>query len=192
MVPQAARWRQIKGLEVRARLEKDERPYEVRITWQGGFWTYWGNPAYDALYGTLCFGDLELKRRHSLLASALPRAVCGHPAGALPPIAPRAAPPAARPCTSDTQATQAPFTPHPTAQGLKRARLTARARWQQWGPCEIIHRPFFIAGGHAAALVPDQRRQHQEQRGQSCAQPCAHPLGRHPPTCYNSPYKGCR
>jgi hypothetical protein len=71
VVPQAARWRQVSGLEVRARLEEDERLYEVRITWQGGFWTYWGDPAYDAPYGTLCFGDLELKRRHSLLASAL-------------------------------------------------------------------------------------------------------------------------
>jgi hypothetical protein len=128
MVPQAARWRQVSGLEVRARLQEDERLYAGRITWQGGFWTSWGDPAYDAPYGTLCFGDLELKRRHSLLASALPRAAHGHPAGALESTAARAAPAGARPGAAGTQAAQARFTPQPTAQGVKRVRLTARAR----------------------------------------------------------------
>jgi hypothetical protein len=71
VVPQAARWRQVQGVEVRTRLEEDVRLYEVQTTWQGGFWIYWGDPAYDAPYGTLCFGDLELKRRHSLLVTAL-------------------------------------------------------------------------------------------------------------------------
>ena len=71
VVPQAAQWKQVSGEELRARLEEDERLYEVQTTRQGGFWIYWGDPAYDAPYGTLCFGDLELKRRHSLLVSAL-------------------------------------------------------------------------------------------------------------------------
>jgi hypothetical protein len=153
VVPQAARWRQVQGVEVRTRLEEDVRLYEVQTTWQGGFWIYWGDPAYDAPYGTLCFGDLELKRRHSLLVTALPRAAHDYLAGALEPSGAGAATPPARPRAAGEQTAQARFTPHPTAQGLKR---TYGSQPEQDGGNEdhrqVVHRPFFVAGGHAAEL----------------------------------------
>ncbi len=36
-----------------------------------GFWIYWGDPALDDQYGTLCFGDIELKNGHTLFVTAM-------------------------------------------------------------------------------------------------------------------------
>ena len=52
-------------------MQDDERLYCVEDTPHRAFWTYWGNPAFDILQGTRCFGDIELLEGRTLLISAL-------------------------------------------------------------------------------------------------------------------------
>ena len=47
---------------MRERLMPDVRLQCVEDSLQLGFWVYWGDPALDDAYGTLCFGDIELKQ----------------------------------------------------------------------------------------------------------------------------------
>jgi hypothetical protein len=47
------------------------RLYCVEDTPHRVFWVYWGEPALDVPYGTLCFGDFELQYNHTLLVTAL-------------------------------------------------------------------------------------------------------------------------
>ncbi|GLV57986.1 hypothetical protein KDH_48200 [Dictyobacter sp. S3.2.2.5] len=72
MHPQAAYFKHIPDDVVYAFLQNDERLYCVADDGsQHGCWLYWGDPAYDAPYGTLCFGDFTLSEDHSLRVSAL-------------------------------------------------------------------------------------------------------------------------
>lgn len=71
MRPQTARFTHIPGDVVHAFLQDDERLYSVEDTPQRAFWIYWGDPALDAIYGTVCFGDFELQKNHTLLITAL-------------------------------------------------------------------------------------------------------------------------
>jgi len=71
MHSQSARFTNIPTDAVYAFLQDDERLYCVEDTPHRVFWVYWGEPAFDALYGTLCFGDIELLGSHTLLVSAL-------------------------------------------------------------------------------------------------------------------------
>ena len=68
---QAARFTPISAVAVYAFLQDDERLYCVEDTPHRAFWVYWGDPAFDAPYGTLCFGDIELQENHTLLVTAL-------------------------------------------------------------------------------------------------------------------------
>jgi hypothetical protein len=70
--PQTARFTDIPTDVVRACLQADARLYCVEDTPQRAFWTYWGDPAFDTPpYGTLCFGDLELRGDDTLFVSGL-------------------------------------------------------------------------------------------------------------------------
>jgi hypothetical protein len=70
--PQSASFTNISADAVYAFLQDDERLYCVEDSPQRAFWTYWGDPAFDAPpYGTLCFGDFELQGNHTLLVTAL-------------------------------------------------------------------------------------------------------------------------
>ena len=70
--PQTARFTDIPADVVCACLQADERLYCVEDTPQRAFWTYWGDPAFDTPpYGTLCFGDLELRGDDTLFVSGL-------------------------------------------------------------------------------------------------------------------------
>ncbi len=69
--PQAARFTNIPAEAVSVFLQDDERLYCVKDSPHSAFWTYWGDPAFDAPYGTICFGDLELQEDHALLVTAL-------------------------------------------------------------------------------------------------------------------------
>jgi hypothetical protein len=71
MRPQTARFMDIPADEVYAFLNDDERLYGVEDRPQRAFWIYWGDPALDAIYGTVCFGDFELQEKHTLLITAL-------------------------------------------------------------------------------------------------------------------------
>jgi hypothetical protein len=70
--PQSARFTTIPANAVYAFLQDDERLYCIEDTPQRAFWTYWGDPAFDTPpFGTLCFGDLELQGKDTLLVSGL-------------------------------------------------------------------------------------------------------------------------
>ena len=71
MHSQSARFKNIPADAVYDFLQDDERLYCVEDTPRRVFWVYWGDPALDVPYGTLCFGDLELQDNHSLLLTAL-------------------------------------------------------------------------------------------------------------------------
>src|ERR1051326_7560282 len=68
---QTARFTHISGHVVHAFLQDDERLYSVEDRPQRAFWISWGDPALDAIYGTVCFGDFELQKNHTLLITAL-------------------------------------------------------------------------------------------------------------------------
>jgi hypothetical protein len=71
MHSQSARFTNIPADAVYAFLQDDERLYCVEDTSDRAFWVYWGDPALDVPYGTLCFGDFELQENHTLLITAL-------------------------------------------------------------------------------------------------------------------------
>jgi len=71
MHSQSARFTNIPADAVYASLQDDERLYCVEDTPHRVFWVYWGEPALDVPYGTLCFGDFELQDNHTLLVTAL-------------------------------------------------------------------------------------------------------------------------
>ncbi|SRR6266702_1643533 len=68
---QVARFTNIPKDIVHAFLQDDERLYCVEDTPHRSFWIYWGDPALDAVYGTLCFGDFELRENRTLVITAL-------------------------------------------------------------------------------------------------------------------------
>jgi hypothetical protein len=70
--PQSAHFTNIPADAVHAFLQNNEQLYDVEDKPQRGFWTYWGDPAFDTPpYGTLCFGDLELQENGLLLVTVL-------------------------------------------------------------------------------------------------------------------------
>src|SRR5437763_3948337 len=71
MHSQSDRFTNIPADAVYAFLQDDERLYCVEDTPHRVFWVYWGEPALDVPYGTLCFGDFELQDNHTLLVTAL-------------------------------------------------------------------------------------------------------------------------
>lgn len=65
----------VDGAALHAALMEDPRLYCTENTRKRSFWTYWGDPALDdPLYGTFCFGDIELRRLHTLIVSGLSEA----------------------------------------------------------------------------------------------------------------------
>ena len=71
MVLQSAMFTPIDGAIWRERLLDDIRLQCVEDGPQRGFWLYWGDPALDDQYGTLCFGDIELQQRRMLFLTAM-------------------------------------------------------------------------------------------------------------------------
>ena len=68
---QSATFTPIDGVVWRERLLDDIRLQCVEYNPQRSFWLYWGDPALDDQYGTLCFGDIELKNGHTLHLTAM-------------------------------------------------------------------------------------------------------------------------
>ena len=63
--PQSATFENVDGQLLRMRLMEDVRLQCTEDTPDRGFWLYWGDPALDDQYGTLCFGDNELPARQA-------------------------------------------------------------------------------------------------------------------------------
>jgi hypothetical protein len=55
---------------VRERLLEEVRVHDIEDTPERSFWTYWGEPALEAEFGIMCFGDFELNR-DGLLVTAM-------------------------------------------------------------------------------------------------------------------------
>jgi hypothetical protein len=71
LAPQSATFRAVDGAVIRERLMEDVRLYCVEDSPDRVFWTLWGQPALESEYGIVCFGDIELRHRQTLIASAL-------------------------------------------------------------------------------------------------------------------------
>jgi len=71
LAPQSATFKNVNGRALRERLMTDIRLQCVEDRSERGFWIYWGDPALDDPYGTLCFGDIELKQMNTLLVTTM-------------------------------------------------------------------------------------------------------------------------
>ena len=71
MVLQSAIFTPIDGIGWNEWLLDDIRLQCIEDTPQRSFWLYWGDPALDDQYGTLCFGDIELKNGNTLHLTAM-------------------------------------------------------------------------------------------------------------------------
>jgi hypothetical protein len=71
MEPQTATYYGVDGVALRERLMADVRLHCPTDEPDHTFWNFWGDPAVDDPYGTLCFGDFDLKKRRTLVVSAL-------------------------------------------------------------------------------------------------------------------------
>lgn len=71
LAPQTAVFRAVDGAAIHDRLMDDLRLYCSEDTLDRAFWTLWGEPALETEYGIICFGDIELQHRQTLIASAL-------------------------------------------------------------------------------------------------------------------------
>lgn len=71
LAPQAATFHPVDGITLRERLMEDTRLYCTDSCMKSSFWIFWGDPAWEDQYGTLCFGDFELKRNHTLLVTTM-------------------------------------------------------------------------------------------------------------------------
>lgn len=69
--PQSATFTNIPADGVHDFLQKDACTFCVDETKRGNFWLYWGYPALQTPLGILCFGDFELKKKRTLLITAL-------------------------------------------------------------------------------------------------------------------------
>jgi len=69
--PQSATFRAVDGAAMRERLMDDVRLYCTEDTPDRVFWTLWGEPALESEYGIICFGDIELRHRRTLVVSAM-------------------------------------------------------------------------------------------------------------------------
>lgn len=71
LAPQSATFRAVDGSAIHERLMDDLRLFCVEDAPDRAFWTLWGEPALESEYGIICFGDIELQHRQTLIASAL-------------------------------------------------------------------------------------------------------------------------
>ncbi len=71
LAPQSATFRAVDGAAIHDRLMDDLRLHCVEDTPDRAFWTLWGEPALESEYGIICFGDIELQHRQTLIAGAM-------------------------------------------------------------------------------------------------------------------------
>jgi len=71
MAPQSVTFKIADRAIIRERLMNDVRLQCTADDADSAFWVYWGDPALDDQHGTLCFGDIELKRNRVLHVTAL-------------------------------------------------------------------------------------------------------------------------
>ncbi len=72
LAPQEVTFKNVNIQRVREQLMEDVRLQCVDDLGDHAFWIYWGDPALDTPpFGTLCFGDLELKRNSTLYVTAM-------------------------------------------------------------------------------------------------------------------------
>lgn len=69
--PQSATYRKINGDMLRQRLNSEPRLRCLDKSLVSAFWIFQGDPSIEDEYGTLCFGDFELKRDRTLLVTAM-------------------------------------------------------------------------------------------------------------------------
>lgn len=71
IVSQRALFKHVDGPKLQERLWDDPRLNCVEDKPKQGFWILWGDPAIETEFGVICFGDIELKNKKSLLVTAM-------------------------------------------------------------------------------------------------------------------------
>ena len=71
LAPQEAIFAGVDGRAIAKALWDDVRLHDVEATPARSFWVYWGEPALQSRYGIICFGDFELRERHTLIVTAM-------------------------------------------------------------------------------------------------------------------------
>jgi hypothetical protein len=61
----------VDGDAIHERLMADRRLRCTDASQASAFWIFFGDPPVEEEYGILCFGDIELKRNHTLLVSTM-------------------------------------------------------------------------------------------------------------------------
>ena len=69
--PQEAIFKVLDAATLKERLDDDVRLEPVEDAPTTGFWLFWDEPAVEAEYGIINFGDIELKANRTLLVSAM-------------------------------------------------------------------------------------------------------------------------
>ena len=71
LAPQQAIFSGVDGRAVAKALWNDVRLHDVEATPARSFWVHWGEPAHKSRYGIICFGDIELRERQTLIVTAM-------------------------------------------------------------------------------------------------------------------------
>ena len=71
LAPQEAIFAPVDGRAIRMALMDEIRVHDVELTPRRSFWIYWGEPALESRYGIICFGDVELRGRQTLIVTAM-------------------------------------------------------------------------------------------------------------------------
>ncbi len=71
IAPQIATYQNVDGSAIRKALTGDLRLLCTDDSPENGFWVYFGDEPVQEQFGTLCFGDLELKNNNTLIARAM-------------------------------------------------------------------------------------------------------------------------
>lgn len=69
--PRSATFQKVDGANIRKQLMADTRFKCIDDSVVGGFWLLWGEEPFQNQYGTLCFGDLELKDNQTFFVVAM-------------------------------------------------------------------------------------------------------------------------
>jgi hypothetical protein len=69
--PQSARFEGVDGVKILGRLGSERRLRCVDASPRSSFWVWHGDRMVKEEYGILCFGDIELRRRRTLLVTAM-------------------------------------------------------------------------------------------------------------------------
>ena len=71
LTPQFATLSSVDGKTLRDRLMTDPRLYCTDDRMENSAWVFWGDPAWEDEFGTLCFGSIEIRENQAIVITAM-------------------------------------------------------------------------------------------------------------------------